>query len=128
MAEYKISKRVDERVLNYRFSVDSKKDPEYIKLKKSVNKHNQEQEVREEAGLEPHYLRVRGRGRGPIHDCDSSWSITDDNSTYFDVYVQRDTDRMARYRKRTAGQKIKGYIANNVNQLNAMTNPVKQSA
>jgi len=125
MSEYKISDLVPERVLNYRFSVSSKYDPEYLKLKDSVRAHNKKHEAREEAGLEPHYLRVRGRGRGPKVKGGNRYSVTDSNATYFDVYVQRDTDAMARYRERTAGSKARGFIAKSVSAMAALTQPAK---
>lgn len=122
MSEYKVSELVPGRVLNYRFSVSSKADPEYLKLKYSVKVHNELQRIREKAGLEPHYLRVRGRGRRPkVPGPDNRYSVNDDNATYFDVYIQRDTDAMARYRKRTASSKAKGFIAKSVAQVKALT-------
>lgn len=122
MSEYKISDLVPERVLNYRFSVKTKNDPEYLKLKESVRVHNEEQRIREEAGLEPHYLRVRGRGRGPkVSGPFNKYSVKDANATYFDVYIQRDSDAMSRYRKRTAGSKAKGFIAKSVAQVKALS-------
>lgn len=129
MSEYRVSKLVPQRVLNYRFSVNSKSDPEYLKLKESVKAHNETQALREQAGLEPHYLRVRGRGRGPkVSGKQNRYSVKDENATYFDVYVQRDTDRMHEYRKNKATTKAKGFVANSVNQIAALLNPVKVSA
>jgi len=132
MNEYKISKVVDNRVMNYRFSVSSKKDPQYIKLKATVKEHNRVQRNRESAGLEPHYIRVRGRGRSPIKSGpQNKWSIIDSNAEYFDVYVQRDTDAMERYRTRTATSKIKGFMAKSVAQINSINDlmkPMRQSA
>jgi len=126
MSEYRISKLVPQRVLNYRFSVKSKSDPEYLKLKESVRAHNEIQANREAAGLEPHYLRVRGRGRGPkVKGRQNKYSVTDSNASYFDVYVQRDTDKMAEYRKKVAIEKAKGFITKSVNQIAQMMNPVR---
>lgn len=128
-SEYKISDRVDERVLNYRFSVNSKTDPAYLKLKETVAEHNRVQRAREDAGLEPHYLRVRGRGRGPkVSGPQNKKSVTDSNATYFDVYVQRDSDAMARYRNRAAGKKAKGFITKNVKKISEIISPVQVSA
>src|SRR6056297_3149854 len=107
-SEYKISNRVPQRVMNYRMSVKSKSDPEYRKLKDSVEEHNRNERKREELGLEPHYLRVRGRGRNPTKKGFFKYSVPDDVASYFDVYVQRDTDAMHRYRQRTASKKTKG--------------------
>ena len=129
MSNYIISDVVDDRVLNYRFSVDSKKDPEFLKLKASVKLHNEQQKLRESAGLEPHYLRVRGRGRNPkVSGPMNHQSVRDDNASYFDVYVQRDTDAMARYRNRAAATKVKGFVTKSVDQVKALLAPVRQSA
>lgn len=126
MSEYKVSKRVPQRVLNYRFSVKTKNDPEYIKLKESVEEHNKLQEKREAAGLEPHYLRIRGRGRNPIKSGGHNrYSVKDDNASYFDVYVQRDTDKMHKYRTKSATKKAKGFVAKSVNQIAQLMNPVR---
>lgn len=124
MNEYKISSNTDERVLNYRFSVETKASPEYLKLKASVKQHNKEQSLRESAGLEPHYLRVRGRGRNPIvSGPQNHMSVSDDNASYFDVYVQRDTDAMGRYRSRASKQKASGFIAKSVSQIKTLVAP-----
>jgi hypothetical protein len=118
MNEYKISTLVNTRVLNYRFSVKSKSDPQYVKLSQSIKEHNLKQTQRELADLEPHFLRIRGRGRNPIMSGpQNSRSVTDDNASYFDVYVQRDTDAMARYRIRTAKNRAKGIITTSIKNI-----------
>lgn len=125
MSSYKITQLKDHRVINYRFSVDSKEDPEYIKLKETVREHNEAQRQREAAGLEPHYLRVRGRGRNPIKSGGNHDHVVDSNAQYFDVYVQRDTDAMHRYRQRAASQKAKGFLTTSVSKLAQVINPVR---
>ena len=125
MSEYKVSTRVPQRVLNYRMSVDSKQDKEYLKLKRSVEVHNSEQLEREKLGLEPHYLRVRGRGRGPLTKGRYSMSVPDTDCTYFDVYVQRDTDAMHRYRTRAAKKKVKGLMKSAVSNIKAAMSSAK---
>lgn len=125
MSNYRITNLKPTRVLNYRFSVNSKNDPEYLKLKETVRVHNIEQRRREDAGLEPHYLRVRGRGRGPKRSGCSADHVVDDNATFFDVYVQRDTDAMYRYLKRHTAKKAKGLITSSVSKLARIINPVQ---
>lgn len=106
-SKFKKSKRVDHRTINYRFSVDSKDDQAYVELVKVIKQHNQEQEELEALGLRPHYLRVRGRGRGSYtyNGVTYKKSIPDAAADYFDVYVVRDTDAMARYELRAAKKK-----------------------
>jgi hypothetical protein len=129
MSVYRVTTRKDQRVLNYRFSVDSKTDPEYIKLNESVKRHNIDQKNREAAGLEPHYLRIRGRGRSPIASGpQNTYSVNDDNCEFFDVYVQRDTDAMHRYRLRAAKNKTLGLMSNTVSNLKALISPSRQHA
>lgn len=106
MSNYKISSLVENRTLNYRMSVDSKKDPEYIKLKEAVKLHNQQQREREDIGLEPHYIQVRGRGRNPkVSGSQNKMFVADSNASYFDVYICRDNEAMHRYSSRKAKKK-----------------------
>jgi len=129
MSVYRVTPLKDQRVLNYRFSVDSKTDPEYIKLKDSVKAHNQQERAREEAGLVPHYLRIRGRGRSPIKSGpQNTYSVNDDNCKFFDVYVQRDTDAMHRYNLRTSSKKAKGLLSKTISNVKALVNPSPQHA
>jgi hypothetical protein len=129
MSVYRVTPLKDQRVLNYRFSVDSKTDPEYIKLAASVKAHNIQESQRERAGLEPHYLRIRGRGRNPIKSGpQNTYSVNDDNCTFFDVYVQRDTDAMNRYRLRAAKTKTKGLLTRTVASVQALVAPSRQHA
>lgn len=121
-AFYSQSKMVDQRTINYRGSVKSKSDPFYQDLKKVIATHNAEQEEREQMGLEPHYLRVRGRGRGP-HTKDGVTyrrSIPDALATHFDVYVVRDTDKMKAYNERKSKKntsKIKTIVSKSMELL-----------
>lgn len=121
MNEYKVSKVVDSRTVNYRMSVSSKKSPEYIALKETVRLHNEVEASREAAGLEPHYIRVRGRGRNPIKaQPKRAMHVVDSNAGYFDVYICRDTDAMHRYNVRKATKTTKSigsFITNSVNNL-----------
>lgn len=106
-SEFKKSKMVDHRTINYRFSVDSKSDPAYVELVDVIKLHNKEQAELEALGMRPHYLRVRGRGRGSYTYKGRKYdmSIPDAAADYFDVYVVRDTDAMARFEKRQASKK-----------------------
>lgn len=129
MSSYRVTPLKDQRVLNYRFSVDTKGDPEYIKLAASVKAHNVQEREREAAGLEPHYLRIRGRGRNPIKSGpQNTHSVNDGNAQFFDVYVQRDTDAMHRYRLRAATAKTKGLVNKTVSNLKALVSPSRQHA
>lgn len=121
-AFYSQSKMVDQRTINYRGSVKSKSDPFYQDLLEVIKTHNEEQEDRERMGLEPHYLRVRGRGRGP-HTKDGVTyrrSIPDALATHFDVYVVRDTDKMKAYNERKSKKntsKIKTIVSKSMELL-----------
>jgi hypothetical protein len=99
---YSKSKLVDIRTINYRFSVKSKSDQHYVDLKGVIAEHNASQRELEDLGITPHYLVVRGRGRGShieqkltgriVHKC----SIPDHMADYFDVYVARDSEKLKR--------------------------------
>lgn len=113
MSNYKISKLVEDRTLNYRFSVNSKKDEEYKALKHSVKIHNDAQVIRAKNGMDFHFLRVRGRGRNPTKSGSfNKYSIIDDLATYFDVYVQRDTDREYRWKNKNIKSKASLLLTN----------------
>lgn len=123
-AFYSKSKIVDQRTINYRGSVKSKKDPFYQDLLEVIKTHNEEQEDRERMGLEPHYLRVRGRGRGPHKEGNITYkrSIPDHLATHFDVYVVRDTDKMKAYYERKSKKKtgkIKTVISKSLDLIGA---------
>lgn len=128
MSNYKIATMKPLRVMNYRFSVDSKTDAEYLKLKASVAEHNQVQEDRLAAGLTPHFLIVRGRGRGPTVVGGNKDHVIDARATYFDVYVQRDTDKTARRAHALATTKAQGVITSSFSKLKNILNPVQVSA
>jgi len=103
-ARYNKSIMVTNRVINYRFSVDSKNEVAYQDLKKVIAAHNVEQREIESVGGEPHFLTVRGRGRG-CHTFNGrryTRSIPDAAATHFDVYVVRDTHAHHRYDARKA--------------------------
>lgn len=119
---YKKSELVDHRTINYRFSVKNKKDPVYIELKKVIEAHNQNERMQESIGLRPHYLRVRGRGRGchTYKGVKYNYSIPDAAADYFDVYVVRDTDAMAAYFKRESAKKSKSLKTTIVDSLKAI--------
>lgn len=92
---YSKSVLVDIRTINYRFSVKTKADQAYLDLKGVIADHNKGQEQMEELGITPHYLRVRGRGRGShkLGAITYKHSIPDHMADYFDVYVVKNTDR-----------------------------------
>jgi len=121
-ANYKKSKMVDNRTINYRFSVTSKKDIAYQDLLKVVKQHNKEEAMQESIGLRPHYLRVRGRGRGChwYEGVQYSYSIPDAAADYFDVYVVRDTDAMEAYETRAAAAKAKTLKPTIINTITDM--------
>lgn len=124
MSNYRITPLKDTRVLNYRFSVDTKTAPEYLKLKKTIKVHNENEMKREASGLKPHYLRVRGRGRNPIvSGPQNRYSVKDDNASFFDVYVQRDTDAMHKYTQRTAKVKAFNYMTDSMKAIRALVKP-----
>lgn len=105
---YSKSKLIDNRTINYRFSVKTKKDQAYTDLMKVIAEHNKDQEVIESLGITPHYLRVRGRGRGPHRQGKVLYtqSIPDRFATHFDVYVVKDTDKAHAADARMAKAKV----------------------
>ena len=103
---YSKSTLVDNRTLNYRFSIKSKSDQALEDLREVVALHNAEQEELEELNKTPHYIRVRARGRGPHHEGSIKYHsyIPDRLATHWDVYVVRDTEAMKRYLKRKSSK------------------------
>ncbi len=125
-AHYVKSKMVDNRTINYRFSCKTKKDVAYTDLVKVIKEHNEEQQELEALGKRPHYIRVRGRGRGPHTDPKTKVkyfkSIPDKLATYFDVYVVNDTDAMTAYEERAAATKTQSIAKTIVSKLRHFNN------
>jgi hypothetical protein len=121
---YSKSTVVDDRTLNYRFSIDSKTDIALTDLRAVVKIHNDSQRAAEDI-KEPHYIRVRARGRGPYMDSAGNIykkSIPDFLAVHWDVYVVRDTAAMKRYQARKAAGGMMSAILGHIEQLNKTIN------
>jgi len=136
-ANYIKSKMVDQRTINYRASVTDLTDETYLELRRIVKSHNEAEAELEALGQEPHYLKVRARGRGPRIDPDTgkvfSHYTPDYLAEYFDLYIVHDLAARKRYLKRksektavTVGSIINGKAKSILNRL--QNGPAKVAA
>jgi hypothetical protein len=123
---YSKSKVVENRTVNYRFSVTDKKDQSVTDLRKVIRLHNMEQQIIEDSGKEPHYIMVRTRPRGPRqHNGVKYFMYTPEFlATHYDVYVVRDSQKMKKYRKNQVGKdgSLKKFITDNIAKVDKFVN------
>ena len=123
---YSKSNMVENRTVNYRFSIKERGQDDLLDLKQIIKIHNKRQAVIESSGKEPHYIEVRVRPRGPRTDGPTKYGgfTPDYLATHYDVYVVRNTTRMKVYHRNRVNSQgtLKSYITDKIDKVDAFIN------